>query len=383
VVERNVKGVVPIGMMGRRDRYHRLLNETVQPKSTVLTSPRLGEIVGPFPKLCRYRVKMMSPYLSTYNLHGQARQQDSRMYTSTHYSQQNLHRAVPHPADSSQVWNLLTDPAVESAGNNNQHQQHQQHQHQALLQTSQSAPSLAPRTVPRPDNSAQMLNVLKASTAPIETDTRSDRQLRLTSPKPIPPTEHPHLSLHTLPSRTNIKRSFHTNLMTSVKKLRASPQNKPWVSPPRVGETILWDRKRDPIAKKGFVRSNLPSLMGVCGLETLNKSLVSIPRESYKNNPSSFIHPTFLSKQQMQCLDHDRVHEVLQTLRNQSHRPTLRFVQQGQGSAAEIAREQELTKREQKTKERLAFVDQTLYSPIKSARKQIIDSSGFVSGFKP
>ena len=123
--------------------------------------------------------------------------------------------------------------------------------------------------------------------------------------------------------------------------------------------------------------------MGVCGLETLNKSLVSIPRESYKNNPSSFIHPTFLSKQQMQCLDHDRVHEVLQTLRNQSHRPTLRFVQQGQGSAAEIAREQELTKREQKTKERLAFVDQTLYSPIKYARKQIIDSSGFVSGFKP
>jgi hypothetical protein len=306
-----------------------------------------------------------------------------RMFTTTHY--QNFGRSIPHPADSSQVWNLLTSPP-------------DHHHHQYQLQKDgitnygsfHKSKSLSPieykyrmpsRTVPRPDNSAQMINSLKTINertgrlqTPIETDMRSDAELRQSSPPQRQPKEYPEMTLQTSPSRP-VRRNFSTNLIGS------NPQKDSWVSPKRVGENpVLWDRKRDPIAVKGYVKSNLPTLVGVCGLETLNESLVNIPFESHKNIVSSSIHPTYLSKQQIQCADNERVHEILSTLRNQSSRPSLRFVSHGQGTAREIAREDFLLKREQKRKERLSFVDQTLYSPIKSERKQIIDSSNFVSG---
>jgi hypothetical protein len=161
----------------------------------------------------------------------------------------------------------------------------------------------------------------------------------------------------------------------------SNPQKDTYHDPPRVGDLKeIWDTKRDPIARKGFVKSNLPTLVGVNGLGSLNHSLLQIPIESHKHHPTHNLHPTYLSKQQNQCLDDGKVHEILSALRNQSHRPSLRFVQQGQGTARELARVSELEARERQRQTRYAFVNRALYSPIKQARKRVVDSSKFVSG---
>ena len=278
-----------------------------------------------------------------------------------------------HPHDSSQVWNLLSSPTPSSHKNS-------QSQQQQPLPLQQQPQQHRPRHVPRPSDSTQMQNTIRTVQPngllplPLVPDLRSDAELRCTS-EPLQTVEYPELTLKTLPSHTKIKRRMQSNLVAS------NPLEATYCEPPRVGDQdSLWNIRRDPIAKKGFVKSNLPTLVGCLGLETLNASLIQIPQTTHTNNPSAAMHPTYLSKQQHRCLEDERVHTILSTLRNQSHRPTHRYVVRGQGTAREIARENALQDRERRREHRLAFVDKALYSPIKSDRKNVVDDTEWVSG---
>ena len=98
--------------------------------------------------------------------------------------------------------------------------------------------------------------------------------------------------------------------LNNSKDLSPRPRNAPalfqWEdhvgakAPPRIGNNSgVWNFRRPPIAKRGYVSSNLPSLEGVRGLGQLNTSCGNeIPRETVHLHPTSRIHPTFLSAQQ-------------------------------------------------------------------------------------
>ena len=379
-----------------------------------------------------------------YNTHEQS---NSNPFISNNYPS-SFTRTTRHPSDSSAIHDLFSHSNNNDNNNNynnytkspsqDQNKHHQKTTNESL-ETELMHFLTQPRIVPRPADSTQMLQVLDSNSFALP-DLRTDAMLRRTSPTPPIPQEYPELTLNinTSPVHCRHQRNKATNLVQS------SPTKYPghYKEPPRVGDSsIVWDTKRDPIARKGYVKSNLPTLVGVRGLGTLNQSL--FPNNSISNNngdssttnhttnntnntnntnttnttttttnntyntnntvtiinspeleldqhqhhqlhqskhPSANIHPTFLNQQQIRCLDNERVSEVLSTLRNQSHRPTLRYVQNGQGTAYEISRELKLEARKQRKEERLAFVDGALYSPVKTERKAIVDDSEWVSG---
>jgi hypothetical protein len=261
-----------------------------------------------------------------------------------------------------------------------------------------------PRLVPRPDDSVQMIQCLRAgnAAAPFSATTALDpaspppaatatahlqpcllndfamRAQRMryphATPRSVPGMTLSLLSTNgdTTPSqRRNPRVPNGKRFTTSVGSVRFEHPER-YVDAPRVGELDFRNVAAPVHAKRGFVKSNLPTLVGVRGLGELSTNKVHAASEPpTPEHPTARLHRTFLNQHQLRGLDAGRVGEQLALLRSSSRRPPRRFVRAGQGFAHEIERERLLQVREQRRDERMAFVDQSLYSPVKSHVKSL------------
>ena len=294
-----------------------------------------------------------------------------------------------------------------------------------------AATAVEPRTVPRPDDSAQVLGCLQSPLSPRAAATQAAAGVTTTRnlPKPCMLNDFEYAQQRRMSPPPSPKRIRGMSLELELEQdtQRADkPQvsaaatetvgrfhklNVPWApeavdndssqqqrssSPPpptrhhrqglfewesheevldtrRVGEIgSVLNAVKPKYAIKGFVKSNLPTLEGVRGLGSLNASLKPIPEPPPGTHPTARLHPTYLNTHQIRMADDHRIGNILQSLRDQSHRPTLRYnyVQNGQGTAAEIARERMLAARRERQENRMRRVERQLYSPVKTPALQ-------------
>ena len=260
------------------------------------------------------------------------------------------------------------------------------------------------RTVPRPEDSVQMIKCIRDASlrAPVTATTISHKLLDRKCTSDIQPSYLSDYELRSerkrFPTEEPVQVPGMTLELSPTNVARSSPKRNPRVpngrrfcisssasplynttrysDPPRVGEMPeIWNFRPCAAATRGFVKSNLPTLVGVRGLGDLSTNsniALPLPQQTGQGHPTARLHPTYLNQQQTQCLDRERVGNLLSTLRSKAHRPALRFLESGQGTAAEIERERMLQVRQQRQKERMAFVDKRLFSPVKSQAKHLV-----------
>ena len=281
------------------------------------------------------------------------------------------------------------------------------HGRENYLDFTYSPVKMPQRRVPRPEDSVQMIQCLRAenAAAPFSSTTTLDPSSpppNTTATSHLQPcllndfamktqrTRYPHPAPKSIPGMTLGLFSSNSDTTPSPKRNPCVPHGKRfstgavqsehqgmYVDAPRVGELDFRNVAAPIHAKRGFVKSNLQTLVGVRGLEELssNKTHVALARQSLdaaiqnEQHPTARLHRTYLNQHQIRGLDAGRTTASLEALRKCSRRPPRRFVEAGQGFAHEIERERLLRVREQRRDERMAFVDQTLYSPVKSSAK--------------